>query len=173
MQECWLVRGVHNFSRNLPPADTTNRSYDVRKLFFLITLLCNFPSLQATDLSPGTAAIPAQHPLTGNWAWTLPGKPCSETLKYRADGTRTSTSGEEITQSRYEISPMPSLLGFYRLVETITESNNKRDCSGDLHEASGEPVIRFIQFNPKRDQFIVCREEELKACFGPLKRSNE
>lgn len=145
----------------------------MRKLFFLITLLCNFPSLQATDLSPGTAAIPAQHPLTGNWAWTLPGKPCSETLKYRADGTRTSTSGEEITQSRYEISPMPSLLGFYRLVETITESNSKRDCSGDLHEASGEPVIRFIQFNPKRDQFIVCREEELKACFGPLKRSNE
>ena len=142
----------------------------MRKLFFLITLLCNFPSLQAADLSSSAAAVPAQHPLTGNWVWTLPGKQCSETLKYRADGTRTGTSGEEITQSRYEISPMPSLLGFYRLDETVTEANGKRDCAGDLHEASGEPVTRFIQFSPKRDQFIVCREESLKACFGPLKR---
>ena len=68
---------------------------------------------------------------------------------------------------------MPSLLGFYRLVETVTESNGKRDCSGDLHEASGEPLTRFIQLSPKRDQFIVCKKEELKACFGPLRRLKE
>jgi hypothetical protein len=31
-------------------------------------------------------------------------------------------------------------------------------------------VIRFIQFSPKRDQFIVCKAATLEACFGPLKR---
>lgn len=150
-----------------------SRATHLRKLFLLAALLCNFASAQAVGPSSTAPIAPSQHPLVGSWTWTLPGKSCSETLKYRADGTRTSTSGEEITQSRYEISPMPSLLGFNRLVETITESNGKRDCSGDLHEASADPVTRFIQFNPKRDQFIVCREEDLKACFGPLKRSNE
>lgn len=145
----------------------------MRKIICLMTLLCAFPALRAADLPQPAAGAAALHPLTGSWTWTLPGRQCGETLKYRADGTRSGSSGEEVSKALYEVSAMPSLLGFYRLIETTTESNGKRDCSGDLHEASGEPVIRFIQFNPKHDQFIVCREEELKACFGPLKRSNE
>ncbi|MDP3709225.1 MAG: hypothetical protein Q8R56_14260 [Polaromonas sp.] len=145
----------------------------------LAALLCSVASAQAagplpsapTVVTPPAAA--AQHPLAGSWSWTLPGKSCVETLYYRANGTRRSTSGEEVTQSRYEVSPVPSLLGFYRLVETVTQSNGKRDCSGDLHEASGEPVTRFIQFSPQQDQLIVCKEESLQACFGPLKRTPE
>ena len=68
---------------------------------------------------------------------------------------------------------MPSLLGFYRLSETVTQSNDKPDCAGDVHPAGGEPVTRFVQFSPKHDQFIVCKQEELKACYGPLKRMPE
>ena len=100
----------------------------------------------------------------------MAGKSCTETLSYSANGTRQGSSGEEVTQSRYEVSAMPSLLGFYRLTETVTQSNGKRDCSGDLHEATGEPVTRFVQFSPQKDQLIVCKEESLQACFGPLKR---
>jgi hypothetical protein len=142
----------------------------------LATLLCSAASAQAAGPQPPLSTPPAaaaQHPLAGRWAWTLPGKSCAETLSYRANGTRTGSSGEEVTQSRYEVSPVPSLLGFYRLLETVTQSNGKRDCSGDLHEAAGEPVTRFIQFSPQQDQFIVCKEESLKACFGPLKRTPE
>ncbi len=142
----------------------------MRIFFFLFTLLCSFASVQAAGPSSTAPAVPAQHPLTGSWTWTLPGKQCTETWQYRSNGTRTGSSGEETLQSRYEISAMPSLLGFYRLVETVTEGNGKKDCPGDLHQASGEPVTRFIQFSPKRDQIIVCKEESLKACFGPLKR---
>lgn len=145
----------------------------MRKIICLLTLLCGFPALRAADLPSAAAGAAAPHPLTGSWAWTLPGKPCRETLSYRADGTRSGRSGEEVRQGRYDISAMPSLLGFYRLVETTTESNGKRDCAGDVHEVSAEPVIHFIQFSPKRDQFIVCKEEELKACYGPLKRTTE
>ena len=135
-------------------------------LFFTLVLCSLFSAHAAEPLS----SAPAPHPLTGNWSWTLPDKPCTEQLHYRADGTRQGSSGEETTQSRYEVAAIPSLLGFYRLTETVTDGNGKRDCSGDLREAPGEPVTRFIQLSPRKDQLIVCREESLKACFGPLKR---
>ncbi|MGH8848140.1 MAG: hypothetical protein ACREXQ_13010 [Polaromonas sp.] len=106
----------------------------------------------------------------GTWTWTLPGRQCAETWQYRADSTRLGTSGEEVTQGGYDISPKPGLLGFYQVAETVTKANGKRDCSGDLHEASDERVTRFIQFSPKLDQLIVCKAESLHACFGPLKR---
>lgn len=139
----------------------------MRTPFFFALVLCSLFSAHAAEpLSPA----PAPHPLTGRWSWTLPEKACTEQLQYRANGTRLGSSGEETTQSRYEVAAIPSLLGFYRLTETVTESNGKRDCSGDLHAAPGESVTRFIQFSPRKDQLIVCREESLKACFGPLKR---
>jgi hypothetical protein len=145
----------------------------------LAALLCSAAAAQAaaplppksTLIAPAAAATP--HPLAGRWSWTLPDKSCTETLVYSAgtNGTRQGRSGEEVTQSRYDVSAMPSLLGFYRLTETVTHSNAKPDCSGDLHEAIGEPVTRFVQFSPKKDQLIVCKEESLQACFGPLKRA--
>ena len=91
-------------------------------------------------------------------------------MRYFANGVNSTTSGEEVAKSRYEVTPVPSLLGFYKVLEIVTETNGKADCAGDVHEVSGEPVTRFIQLSPKKDQLIVCKEESLKACFGPLKR---
>jgi hypothetical protein len=151
----------------------------LRNLSLLAALLCSFAAAQAAGPMPATPhtaspnntqVAPAQHPIVGFWTWQLQGKACTETYGYRANGSRSGSSGEEVVQGSYEISPLPSLLGFYRLVETVTTANAKRDCSGDLHEASDPPVTRFIQFNPKRDQFIVCKTESLQACFGPLKK---
>ncbi|MBW8722719.1 MAG: hypothetical protein JF626_12905 [Polaromonas sp.] len=126
------------------------------------------PSIAAPASAP--AAAPAAHPLVGTWSWTLPGKTCTETWQYRADGKRLGTSGEEVTQSDYQVPAKPTTTGFYPLTETVTNSNGKRDCSGDLHADGDESVIRFIQFSPKQDQFIVCKAASLEACFGPLKR---
>jgi hypothetical protein len=137
----------------------------------LIAALClgAAPSIGA---GPASASAAGAHPISGKWTWTLPGsKACNETVHYRIDGKRAGTSGEEVTESEFQITPMPSLLGFYRLVETVTQSNGKPDCAGDLHQASGNSVTRFIQFSPKLDQMIVCMEASLKACFGPLKRA--
>jgi hypothetical protein len=142
-------------------------------------LLCSFAAAQAAGPLPSAshAATPdnaqgasAQHPIVGNWTWKLQGKACTESYEYRVNGSRTGSSGEEVIEGSYEIAPLPSLLGFYRLVETVTTANARRDCSGDLHEASDPPLTRYIQFNPKRDQFIICKAESLQACFGPLKR---
>jgi hypothetical protein len=126
------------------------------------------PSIRPPASAP--AANTATHPLVGTWSWTLPGKTCAETWQYRADGRRLGTSGEEVTQADYQVSATPTSAGFYPLTETVTNSNGKRDCSGDLHADGDESVIRFIQFSPKRDQFIVCKAASLEACFGPLKR---
>ena len=139
----------------------------------LPTLLC-CGLAQAQSARPAPAAKPAgaaaAHPLVGTWSWTLPGKPCTETWQYRADGRRLGTSGEEVTQGDYQVPAKPTTTGFYPLTETVTGSNGKRDCSGDLHADGDESVIRFIQFSPKQDQFIVCKAASLEACFGPLKR---
>ncbi|CAN7227911.1 hypothetical protein [Polaromonas sp. LjRoot131] len=142
-------------------------------LLVLPALLC-CGLAQAQSARPAPAAKPAgaaaAHPLVGTWSWTLPGKQCTETWQYRADGRRLGTSGEEVTQGDYQVSAKPTTTGFYPLTETVTGSNGKRDCSGDLHADGDESVIRFIQFSPKQDQFIVCKAASLEACFGPLKR---
>ncbi|WP_411883187.1 hypothetical protein [Polaromonas sp. YR568] len=134
-------------------------------------LLCGAATAQpAKPAAPKSPATATPHPLIGTWSWTLPGKQCSETWRYRADGRRLGTSGEEVTQGDYQVPAQPTSAGFYALTETVTNSNGKRDCSGDLHADGDESVLRFIQFSPKRDQFIVCKTASLEACFGPLKR---
>jgi hypothetical protein len=164
------VKYRHSPVRPASP-DRLDRRQALRQSVFFFALLCALASARAAGSPPGTAPAPSPHPVLGSWTWTLPGKACTESLHYRADGMRQGSSGEETTQSRYDIAPVPSLLGFYQLTETVTESSGKPDCAGDLHEATGEPVVRFIQFSPKKDQLIVCREESLKACFGPLRRA--
>ncbi|MEO7887674.1 MAG: hypothetical protein ABIR76_13140 [Polaromonas sp.] len=139
--------------------------------FLLAAMLCGLATAQpAKPAAPIRATAP--HPLVGTWSWTLPGKEkaCTETWQYHANGTRLTTSGEEVTRGDYNITAAPSAQGFYRLSDTVTESNGKRDCSRDLHEASDPPAVRFIQFSPKQDQFIVCKAESLEACFGPFRR---
>lgn len=140
------------------------------KLLLPAVLLSSFVHAHA---APRKSLSPEKHPLTAVWSWTLPGKQCKEVLEYVSDGTRTSTSGEEVTRSRYSVTSVPSLLGFYKVSETVVETNGKPDCAGDVHEISGKPVTRFIQLSPKKDQLIMCKEESLKACFGPLNRSVE
>lgn len=128
---------------------------------------------QASAADPASPQPAGVHPLTGKWTWTLPGTTCGETLQYRADGTRIGSSGEEVTEGNFQITPKPSLLGFYRLNESLTNANGKRDCASDLHEAGADSPVRFIQFNPKMDLLIVCKAESLKACYGPLRRSTD
>ena len=125
---------------------------------------------QAIAADPAGAHTAAAHLISGKWTWTLPAKACTETMHYRSDGKRLGTSGEEVTEAEFRITPLPSLLGFYRLDETLTVANGKPDCAGDLHVAGDAGSTRFIQFSPQKDQLIVCKTESLQACYGPLRR---
>lgn len=109
-------------------------------------------------------------PVVGTWGWTLFNGQCRETLQYRVDAVLLSTSGDAVTQWRYAASAIPDAQGFYEVSEISTRYNNKKDCSGDLVDEEGFETIKFIQFNPAKDQLIVCKTPSLAACYGPLKR---
>ena len=159
------------------PLQSTHGAPAVKTILVLHKLLMaaalSLCAAQASAADPASPQLPAVHPITGKWTWTLPGTKCGETLQYRTDGTRSGSSGEEATEGAFQITLKPSLLGFYRLTETLTTANGKRDCAGDLHEVGADSPVRFIQFNPKMDLLIVCKTESLKACYGPLRRVTE
>jgi hypothetical protein len=152
---------------NLP-----SRAHRVESRLLLITALC-VGSAHSIAADPASAPAVGVHPITGKWIWKLHSNACTETLEFRGDGSRFGTSGDEVTEGQYQITPKPSLLGFYRLTETLTVANGKRDCSGDLHAVGEESMTRYVQFSPKHDLLIVCKSESLQACYGPLRRVAE
>ena len=129
--------------------------------------------LLATCLSAShaqTANAASTHTLVGSWSWTLFNGKCSEALQYRADGVLLSTSGDAVTAWRYASDVAPSAQGFYRVIETATRYNGKKDCYGDVMDEEGFESTRFIQLNPAKDSLIVCKSASLAECYGPLKR---
>jgi hypothetical protein len=139
----------------------------------LLTTAMSVAAAPSIAADPGSGPVAGFHPITGKWIWKLHSNTCTETLQFRSDGSRAGTSAEEFTEGTYQITPKPSLFGFYRLTETLTVANGKRDCAGDLHVAGDESTTRFVQFSPKIDQLIVCKSESLQACYGPLRRVAE
>ena len=143
---------------------------------FLVGALSLVATLAAAQ-TQALSAVPGAHPLVGVWRSTAAAAPalakaaaCVETLDYRPNHIRLGTSGTEITRATYDVSAQPSADGFYRLAQTILESNGQPDCAGDRHSKADETLVRFIQFSPQKDQFIVCRSAALTACFGPFRR---
>ncbi len=116
------------------------------------------------------AASPyADHPLVGSWRFDVPNTGCHEVYRFRADGTSVVTSGAEIAESVYEVAQKPSSKGFYAWTDTIVKDNGKEDCSGQITSV-GRKVTNYIRFDRAAQRFVVCREESLDACFGPLRR---
>ena len=94
---------------------------------------------------------------------------CAETYHFRKDGTTVVTSGTEVTESSYSISPAPSARGYYRLFDRITRSNGKPDCTGKVTQ-SGREATTYVRVHPSGEMIIFCDAESLDNCFGPLKR---
>ena len=122
----------------------------------------------------GAASTHAQialGPLAGTWGWTLFSGKCAETLQYRADGILISTSGDAVTEWRYAVTNTPDAQGFYKSTEVTTRFNARKDCSGDVVNELGLDADKYIQFNPDKNQIIVCKSASLQACYGPLLRT--
>jgi len=109
------------------------------------------------------------HPILGSWQFMLPGGECSETDYFRRDGTYQVTSGEEISESEYEITALPNEKGFYKLVDTIVKDNGRTDCLGQVAEI-GHKATNFIFIHPSGQTLIVCKSEAMATCFGPVRR---
>jgi hypothetical protein len=125
--------------------------------------------LAASLMAGATQAAPPEHPLLGVWELTLPDGGCTETYLFKADGTSLVTSAHEVAETRYEVSADPSAKGFYKLVDTVTRDNGQKDCGGGI-TAVGSRSTHYLWFHPSGELFVMCRDESLDACFGPLVR---
>lgn len=129
-------------------------------------------TLAATGLASTAASaaqIDATHPVLGTWVLPLANGRCMETYYFRADGTTLVTSFEEVAETTFDISAKPSRRGFYRWADKLVKDNGKKDCSGKISKVGTESVS-FIRFLDNGERFIVCQDESLNACFGPMLR---
>lgn len=121
------------------------------------------------SIQPASAAPAADHPILGIWKLSIPDLGCSETYRFRADGTTLVTSAEEVSESEYRIPDKPSAKGFYRLEDRIVKDNGKKDCAGVIMKP-GTTATNFIRFHPSNAIFLMCADESMQACIGPFER---
>jgi hypothetical protein len=109
------------------------------------------------------------HPILGTWILAVADTDCEETYYMRQDGTTLVTSGREVAESVFEIDDEPSAKGFYKNTDRIVKDNGKPDCAGNITKV-GTEVTNYIRFHPSFNMMIICKDESLEACFGPLYR---
>ena len=109
------------------------------------------------------------HPVLGTWKMSSKDGACIEIYRFHPDGTVFVTSGDEVAEVLFEISPGSSRKGFYRWTQKIAKDNGKSDCSGKSMKV-GDAFTWFIQFDQSQQKMIVCKAEAIDLCFGPLQR---
>ena len=114
--------------------------------------------------------IAKDHPIVGRWTYTLPDGSCTETYHFRSDGTSVVTSGDEVAETVFDIAAKPDANGFYKWDDKLVKDNGKKDCAGEV-TAVGKVVTNYVLFSPGGDQLIICAEQSLDRCFGPLERA--
>ena len=116
------------------------------------------------------APVSPDHPIVGTWQVLAPGTACTETYTFRKNGTKRSQSAGEIQESKFAISSKPSAAGYYKLTDTVVESNDKLDCSGSSTPV-GDTVSVFVRFEQGLKVFSFCYTEAKDKCVGPFKRT--
>ncbi|MBZ2208217.1 hypothetical protein [Massilia soli] len=130
----------------------------------LLSLSLTGPLALAAPRAPAS-----NHPILGIWKLTLPDGSCSETYRFRSDGTTLVTSAAEVSESEFTIPAEPSAKGFYRMVDTIVKDNGKEDCLGQVMKV-GASTTNFIRFHPSGALFLMCAAESMDSCIGPFQR---
>ncbi len=135
------------------------------RIIFALSLLTCF-AVNAAPKSPTNSV----NPILGAWTWTREANNCFETYTYHADGTEQVSSGEEKSDSVYQISSSPSPQGFYKLTDKVVKDYGGKDCADDASDSTGQESSVFVVFHPEGDMYLVCQNESMDNCFGPLKR---
>jgi hypothetical protein len=133
-------------------------------------LLAAALAIAATVSSADPPRVPkTNHPILGTWIFAVPDTDCEETYYVRQDGTTLVTSGQEVAESVFEIDDEPTAKGFYKNTDKIVKDNGKPDCAGQVTKV-GSQVTNYIRFHPSSNMMVICKDETLNACFGPLFR---
>ena len=156
------------YARNVVQVKGTTVTFSIQEKPYVVDASKYMSSNVVSDASASVGPVHS-HPIYGSWRIVLPDSQCSEVYTFRRDGIRTYTSAQETGESAYEVSSAPSSTGFYTLVDTITRSNGRSDCSGGSSPV-GDRVTLYIRFNGALDQMIMCRKPSPDDCFGPFHR---
>ncbi len=134
-----------------------------------VALLLTAVFASRTALSAPPAA---NHPLLGVWTVKSADGQCVESYQFRANGTSVVTSGEEVSETTFEVSVKPDAKNFYKFSDKVTRGNGKKDCAGEVTQI-GRSETSYLQFDPRNELVIMCKAASLDACFGPLRRVPE
>ncbi len=137
-------------------------------LLFASSFCLAASATNAAHAAPPTP-LDSNHPFLGTWVLPVNNGRCFETYYIRADGTSLVSSAEEVAETVLEISPKPSRLGFYRWVDKLVKDNGKKDCTGKISKVGTESTS-YIRFLEGGERLIICQNENLNACFGPMQR---
>lgn len=134
-----------------------------------MTIQSIFISLAVTLFCCSFSAYAQIHPIVGKWQWTRDVNKCTEVYDYRPDGSLHVVSGEEVTESIYDISPQSDSNGFYTLNVKTVKTNKGRDCS-DGGGGDDQSYTNYIIFHRTQPFHLACYKPSLDQCFGPLRR---
>jgi hypothetical protein len=133
--------------------------------FLLASVLCAW--MVAAHAAP--EAPRSGHPILGIWQLRVPDAACTETYRFRGDGTSLVTSRQEVSESEYHVPAQPDAKGFYALDDRVVKNNGKEDCSGETGKV-GAAVRNYLRFHPSGDMFLMCFQETMGSCIGPFRR---
>jgi len=140
-----------------------------RASFLIAALLCAIATVSLAQ-SVTRTPLPAGHPLIGVWRIDLPNG-CYEEYEVRNDGRKLSRSGEERNESEFEISLVPSMRGFYKWTDKITNGNGRPDCGGSTTEI-GHVAVNYIRLHPSGQRYLLCKAEDMNSCFAEFRRTS-
>lgn len=131
----------------------------------LASILCSI--VVAAHAAPDMP--PPGHPLLGIWELHVPDVACTETYRFRGDGTSLVTSRQEVSESEFHVLAEPDAKGFYALDDRVIRNNGKQDCTGETVKV-GASVRNYLRFHPSGDMFLMCFQESMGSCIGPFRR---
>ena len=127
-----------------------------------LLLAIGIGAAHASAAEPAPKA-PTDNPVLGSWRWSAKDGSCVEQHEYRADGTATVRSGEEVLEKTYTIERYKGG-PFYLFHEEVTASNGGKDCLGSTTPV-GKQAGMFVL--PTNDGgYYTCASNEGWGCFG-------
>lgn len=153
------------------PANLPSERTNVAACALAASLLC-LPGASFGASAEGADAdiSDANHLLVGSWTWTRKANNCTEVYEYHVDGTSHIVSGEEQSDNSYHLSATPSPEGFYALTSTMVKDYGGKDCADSSRDDTGTTFTVYVLFSPSGDEHLVCFEQSMSRCFGPLRR---
>lgn len=105
----------------------------------------------------------------GLWGMKIPNTQCVEYYNFKTNGQVVIHSAEERSTGIYEYQPSETNKNLGALALQVKYDNNKKDCSGQVINQTGEVSQYFIHWK-NTNTIEFCDSAKLNRCFVSLNR---